>query len=302
MPNTMVSADATAHRKFIKPFLTLSLDDFLAQHADSAILSLEVGGRRAQIREIGFLLCPSITHLRQTDKQRRAYLVPDGTFGAFIQEASIESFSIPVLRMAPEHIGKKRERYKHGKATPVEATEVEATAEATILQALENLKAGRTNLIVLTFGGREEMIWLQKCCPRLLKLVSAWADLSDFVTQASGHKLRGLYDSCLSLGITEHRTVRRNKRHSAGNDGIRNFALLTALLHREPDSKMKVYPTAGGKRPLFRRRPYPEQRYPLTAKIEAQHGTALPYELRNAEMVLAYLQKVLPKDGWEKNG
>jgi hypothetical protein len=91
-------------------------------------------------------------------------------------------------------------------------------------------------VVLLSFGG-SDIYCIRNYCKNIMDFFCAWADSSDYVEDASRMKGVGLRKSMTALGITERISRNPKKLHNAGNDTVRNLAVLAALYTRDPELK-----------------------------------------------------------------
>jgi hypothetical protein len=272
-----------------------SIRSLRKDHASSPVLSFDIEGMGDQVSQIGIALLPSLVTFECRHGQETEPLARDGTLKRFVSEHRIKVRNIAILGRDSPKTERCREKFKYGTVSYINPAEIEAT----VVDTLSELGLPGMQAVFVCFGGWNDLPWVRSYCPGIMHMFSAWADISNYVEEASRSRHPSLRDSMTALGIAEKTTYNERRRHNAGNDTVRNLVVLAALYTRDPSLKLSVTQT---KLPVkrtklhkfFNHRPSPRQRYPFTARLETDNGTALPPTLESCLGIYRFFSEYTP--------
>lgn len=259
-----------------------SIRSLRRDYASSPVLSFDIEGKGDQVSQIGIALLPCFVTFECEETES---LTSDGTFKWFVHEHRIQVRNIAILGRGSPKSERHREKLKYGFVSYARPAEIEATVVAT----LSRLRLPSMGAVFVYFGGND-LKWVRSYCPGIMHMFSAWADITNYVKQASGGHPPSLRNSITALRITENTTCKRF--HNAGNDTVRSLAVLAALYTRDPSLKLSVTRTKLPK--FFDGRPSPRRRYPFTARLETVNGTALPPTLTSCLRIYRFFSEYTP--------
>ncbi|KAH8895518.1 hypothetical protein GQ53DRAFT_53004 [Thozetella sp. PMI_491] len=149
--------------------------------------------------------------------------------------------------------------------------------EATLVNLLETVQRRFSNRLVLVgFDLDLELTIIASHLSQIIKYFSSWVDLQEIASAVSKTKRPGLRDTLLALGFTSARSSipGRNQQHSAGNDAVRQLAVLAGLLQfqlgKDAMLQLEQKQTGPKMRRFYHHRPRPKELYPFIARIRIE--------------------------------
>jgi len=103
--------------------------------------------------------------------------------------------------------------------------------EDTLLGILESFKRQtKSDLVLIGFDLTRELRAIANDYPLLPPHFASWVDLQDLVYHSTDVKMASMCDSLTALKVHDGVKARYYESHSAGNDAVRNLALLVGLM------------------------------------------------------------------------
>lgn len=245
------------------------------------------------ITDVGLaVVCPKA--MRQRKPQPGSLSPPGLTLETIIEQNDISSYSFLIKgRHQTARSIKRREPLYFDKAQWAEEAEIEATL-ATLLASVRDEFSGiqgrQPTMVLVGYSMDAEFAVLNTMFPQIISggFFSAWIDLQEIANDMCdrGYKI-GLQDALLSLGFSRGTLSRFSKhlQHSAGNDVIRELAILVHLLHyahlnstsaSTPTLKFwpckYLFPRTVRQKGRGQSRPRPFDQYPFTASVSLETG------------------------------
>ena len=263
--------------------------------SNSAFVAIDAEGwhvdkDRLDVSEIGIAVLPPLV---SEDAKG-----PDTDFelDSLFSRHSIQGYSFRIRER--ERRERDRESFRFGDVQHVEPEEMETRLVGT----LESISRQFGNLILVGFDLSFEFGLIASKLTQITPFFSSWIDLQEITTEVSGTQSPSMTDTLLALGLPlDGVSVRRkSSQHSAGNDAVRELAVLLKLLtlpggntslqiHQEP-SKSRRHGNA--KNPGLHmywndRRPRPKELYPFVATIRIE-GASVARKFQN----LTHLRRI----------
>ncbi|KAK0702729.1 hypothetical protein B0H67DRAFT_675898 [Lasiosphaeris hirsuta] len=225
----------------------------------------------------------------------------------FFDKSSIQSHSFRI--QGRERREKGRDAYQFGESRHIEPREIEPV----LVSLFASLKDQFQHLVLVGFDLSSEFMFLASDLHTITPFVSSWVDLQELVADISGSKTSkpSMRYPLLALGFPSGGLSVPNKsQHSAGNDAVRELAILVKLLGL-PESSIppqihKTSSQASRSRPLRMFwdscRPRPKELYPFIATVHLTGGK-LTCIIKNLEGLQRIFAKYEPTAvGMVKNG
>ncbi|KAI0895310.1 hypothetical protein F4806DRAFT_96085 [Annulohypoxylon nitens] len=189
----------------------------------------------------------------------------------FFKQNTIESHWIQIK--GRERKEKRRDRYYFGKAHEIEVDQVEDTL-VNLLQSIQHRY--RSPLILVGFDLSFEFMTIASHLSRTTRYFSFWVDLQEIVAEISNAKSPGMRATLLAFEFfLKDMAIRGKSDHNAGNDAIRELAILVNLLHLKKGSAIHIQTEQLEDKDTLQRlwrgsRPGPKELYPFTARIRIE--------------------------------
>ncbi|KAK9787337.1 putative Exonuclease domain-containing protein [Seiridium cardinale] len=226
---------------------------------------------RIGITEIGIaVLSPPVSDSRISEEDLKSQ---GQTPQAFLAQNAIESHWIKIK--GRERRERSQDRYYFGQAEETEAEQCE-TAIVSLLQAIR--QRFRSPLVLIGFDLVFEFKTIVSHLSQITQYFSSWVDLREIAAEISNANSPGMKDTLLAFELFRPDLAVRGKNdHNAGNDAIRQLAVLVNLLNLRKGGRLhfdhhgdRVEDRDALQKFWNQTRPRPKELYPFTARIRIQ--------------------------------
>ncbi|KAI1209377.1 uncharacterized protein F4807DRAFT_467643 [Annulohypoxylon truncatum] len=248
--------------------------DALKEMSQYTFVALDFEGRITKDKPIGIteiglaVLAPPIaTNSISPDALKYQGKTPE----IFFEQNSIESYWIQIK--GRERSKKCRDRYHFGNVQEIEAEQAE-NALVTLLQSIQC--RSKSPLVLVGFDLAFEFITIASHLSQITQYFSYWVDLQEIVTEISNTKSPGMKATLLSFEFfSEDLAIRGKSDHNAGNDAVRELAILVNLLYLSKGNTIQIQAKQHRDRDTLQRfwtrtRPCPRELYPFTVRIRIE--------------------------------
>ncbi|KAI2471299.1 hypothetical protein F4781DRAFT_429416 [Annulohypoxylon bovei var. microspora] len=198
----------------------------------------------------------------------------------FFEQNTIESYWIQIK--GRERRERCRDRYHFGQAQEIEAEQ----AENTLVSLLQSIwRRSRSPLVLVGFDLAFEFITIASHLSQITQYFSYWVDLQEIVTEISNTRSPGMTTTLLTFGFfSDDLAIRGKSDHNAGNDAVRELAILVNLLHLNKGNTIQIQTKqlkdTNTLRKFWKRtRPRPKELYPYTARIRIKGKDLISFVL-----------------------
>ncbi|KAI4863199.1 hypothetical protein F4820DRAFT_471755 [Hypoxylon rubiginosum] len=244
------------------------------------------------ITEIGLaVLVPSVA---TTSISPDALKYQGQTPEAFFEQNAIESYWIKIKGGKRSERG--RDRYHFGQAQVIEAEQAENTL-VSLLQSIQ--RRSKSPLILVGFDLVFEFKTIASHLSQITQYFSFWVDLQEIVAEISNTQSPGMKATLLAFGFFSKDLASRGKNdHNAGNDAVRELAILVNLLHLSKGNTIQIQTEQLRDMDTLRRfwmnhRPGPKELYPFTARIRIE-GKDLKSRVRDCQQLFGFFPSYRP--------
>ncbi|XXH00518.1 hypothetical protein Hte_006865 [Hypoxylon texense] len=248
--------------------------DALKERSQYTFVAIDFEGRATKdepfgITQIGLavLVPPTSTSSISPDDLKYQGQAPK----LFLEQNTIESYCIQIK--GKKRSEKGRDRYYFGQAQVIEAEE----AEDTLVSLLQSIRRrSMSPLVLVGFDLVFELKTISSHLSQITQYFSFWVDLQEIVMEISHTQSPGMKATLLAFGFfSEDLAIRGKDYHNAGNDAVRELAILVNLLHLSKGETIQIQTELSRDRNTPRRfwahrRPSPRELYPFTARIRIE--------------------------------
>ncbi|KAI1765495.1 hypothetical protein GGR53DRAFT_489953 [Hypoxylon sp. FL1150] len=188
----------------------------------------------------------------------------------FFEQNQINSYWIKVK--GKERSEKGRDRYYFGQPQEIEAEETESTL-VSLLQSIQ--RRSGSPLVLVGFDLVFELSTIASHLSRITQYFSFWADLQEVAAEVTSTKCPGMRATLLAFGFfASDLAIRGKSDHNAGNDAVRELAILVNLLNANKTDTIHIQTARPRDENALRRywqnRPAPKELFPFTARIRIE--------------------------------
>ncbi|KAI2626930.1 hypothetical protein GGS26DRAFT_145171 [Hypomontagnella submonticulosa] len=250
--------------------------DALKEKSQYTFVAIDFEGRIAKdetvgITEIGLaVLIPTVaTSSISPDDLKYQGQTPE----IFFEENTIESYWIQIK--GSERSERSRDRYYFGLAQEIDADQIENTLVG-LLQSIQHRSRSPLVLVGFDLVFEFEFKTIASHLSQIAQYFSFWVDLQEIVADTSNTKSPGMRATLLAFGFFSNDLAIRGKSdHNAGNDAIRELAVLINLLHLSKGDTIQIQTEQLRDKNTLRKfwartRPGPRELYPFTARIRIE--------------------------------
>ncbi|KAI1462663.1 hypothetical protein F4805DRAFT_452488 [Annulohypoxylon moriforme] len=214
----------------------------------------------------------------------------------FFEQNAIESYWIQIRgRKRRERSRYRRDRYYFGQALEIEAGQIEDTL-VSLLQSIQ--RRSTSPLVLVGFDLAFEFITISSHLSLITRYFSLWVDLQEIVADVSSTKSPGMKATLLAFNFFENDLATRGKSdHNAGNDAVRELAILVNLLHLSKGNTIQIQTKHKDEDTLRRfwtnNRPGPKELFPFAARIGIE-GKGLKSLVSNCPQLFSLFSSYQP--------